>query len=440
MDDRRLEGVAPGAREFLSAGLASFDHACTHASSSRPDDAAQVILSLAHGVEMLCKGVLLHRGEKIHEKGNRTISLRDALDKIGQVRHAPSMLVLVDRRDAIQHAAAYMDPASIRDYVQMAREFVGDVLGTVGVSVDICPEQPSAPSVGQATVGELVEARLGHEVGQQRDASFGGGALAWAQGAGTLRIRILQDGVTSWLTPDDSFEYMPRTDGRYVAAYRQSGGIVVYDLAEGRREVVLETGGPGAVQDGLIAAQGVGVPDGLGGGITLLPADASHIETVSEGGDSPRLSADRVVWQEFREQEHLILSRAVRGGDVEVLVRGGQQPALDGNLLVWTSSGPRPSVFVRDLTSGDERTLSDAGIMPDVRGGLVAFLELRGDLFDLRVVSVSAADEIVRVRDVGFPIGRGPILTDAQVVWESRAGSVEHRLWHLALPRQIGAE
>jgi len=38
MDDSRLERVAPGAREFLSAGLASLDHACTHASSLRPDE------------------------------------------------------------------------------------------------------------------------------------------------------------------------------------------------------------------------------------------------------------------------------------------------------------------------------------------------------------------------------------------------------------------
>jgi hypothetical protein len=144
------------------------------------------------------------------------------------------------------------------------------------------------------------------------------------------------------------------------------------------------------------------------------------------------------VWQEFRENEHLILSRGIEGGEVEVLVRGGQHPALDGNLLVWTGLGPRPEVYIRDLSSGEERTLSDAGIMPDVREGLAAFLELRGDLFDLRVVSVSTIDEILRVRDVGFPIGRGPILTDTDIVWESRAGSVEHRLWRLTLPHQIG--
>jgi hypothetical protein len=379
--------------------------------------------------------VLLHRGESIHEGSNRTISLRSALDRIGKVRHAASMLVLVDRRDAIQHSAAYMDPGGVRDYLQMAQEFTEDLLDDIGVGVTICPEEPPAPRISPPTVGEPLDMKPVEEAVLQRDASYGGGFLAWAQGPQTLRVRLLRRGEVSWLTPADSFEYMPHTDGRHVAAYRQSGGIVVYELATGRREVVVETGGPGAVEEGLIAAQGIGLPGGLGGGVWLLATDASWVEQLSEGGDSPRLSAGRVVWQEFREGEHSILARLVDGGDEELLVHGGKYPAVHENLLAWSDAGSRPRVFARDLSGGEEKVLSEAGIFPDVRNQLVAFLELRGDLFDLRVVDWSNESELVRIRDVGFPIGRGPLLTDSEVVWESKAVSPEHRLWHLALPR-----
>lgn len=344
------------------------------------------------------------------------------------------MLVLVDRRDAIQHAAAYMDPRGVHDYLQMAREFVEELLGTVGVEVDICPEQPMIPQSVLPTIGKLVEPQPADiHVEQQRDASYGGGVLAWAQGHRSLRVRLLREDGVSWLTPSDSFEYMPRTDGRHLVAYRQSGGIVVYDLASGRREVVLETGGPGAVDNGLIAAQGVGVPGGLGGGVWLLTTDASQVERLSEGGDSPRLSHGRVVWQEFRDQEHLVLGRRL-DSEEEILVSGGRDPAIHDDLITWTGSTPRPAVHARDLSTGEEKILSEAGIFPDVRNRLVTFLELRGDLYDLRVVSWSTGVELVRVRDVGFPIGRGPILTDSEVVWESNAGSSEHRLWNLVLP------
>jgi hypothetical protein len=387
---------------------------------------------------MLCKGLLLHRGESIHERGSRTISLRDALDRIGDVRHAASMLVLVDRRDSIQHAAAYSNPSSVADYLQTTREFALDLLSRhMGVDIAICPEEPRPTEAEEPKVGELRETVTADVVGQQRDAAWGGGLLAWAEGSRQLRIRTLRGGQLTWLTQEGEFEYMPRTDGQHVAAYRQSGGIVVYEVASGRREVVFDTGAPGDVSNGYLAAQGIGVPGGIGGGIWLMRTDATQVEQLSDGGDSPRLGGGRVVWQEFREDEHLILGRAVEGGDVTILVRGGQQPAVHDALLAWTDVGALPAVRVWNLASGQGQVISRSGIMPDVRLGRVAYLERRGDMYDVRVVSFPGLEEVAAVRNVGFPVGRGPMLTDDSVVWESGAGGSEHRLWSMKLPRAM---
>jgi hypothetical protein len=326
--------------------------------------------------------------------------------------------------------------------VRMTREFAEDLLRVhLGLAVRICPEQETkAPprAVLEATPVDTFKE------GQQRDAAYGGGVLVWAQGVRSLRVRFLRESVAGgltheqgaeWLTPPRSFEHQPRTDGRTVAAYRQGGGIVVYNLETRSRHVISQTGGPGAVEGPLVAAQGIGIPDGLGGGVWLVPVLGGEPEQLSAAGDSPRLSGGRVVWQETRGEQSVLVERPADGGIPEVIVSDGMHPSLHEGFLAWTTRRGRGAIRVRALSTGDEVEASPSGVFPDIRYERVAFLEQRGERYDLRVVNWRTQATLLAVSDVGFPVGHGPVLTDAEVIWESSAGPREQQLLRRPLPR-----
>jgi hypothetical protein len=430
--DPSLSAVAPGAREFIAAGLASLDHACAHAADPSAGDAAQTVMSLAHGIEMLCKGMLLHRGESIHQRGNLTVSLREALIRVGPVRHAASVQVLADRRDSIQHSAAYMDPRSVQDYVRLVDEFANDLLRETGIVLKPCLTRIGTVPAHKRPGVERVDSL---QAGQQRDADFEHGALVWAQGHTTLRIRASRGGSPYWLSPEGAFEYAPRTDGVFVVAYRQSGGVVVYDLANRSRDLVTETGGPGAVAEGVIAVQGLGVADGLGGGVSLVAIDGSGVEKLSDTGDSPQIDFGRVIWQDFRDGDHLVMSFDLNLQTTSILLRGARHSSIHEDLLAWEGTNAATSgIYARNLATGEEKRVSDSGIFPNVRKGRVAYLAPRDGTYDVVVVDWATGTEQVRVNSVGFPRGRGPVLTDSEVLWESGSMSSEMLLWRFALP------
>lgn len=234
---------------------------------------------------------------------------------------------------------------------------------------------------------------------------------------------------------------MTATNGKIVAAYRQSGGIVIYDVDSRERRLLSETGGPGDVDDELVAAQGLAIEGGLGGGIALLPLDGSEPEVVSEAGDSPKLWAGRVFWQELRGEMVDILARDVGGGVTVAIVNDGVNPSVHDHLIAWTDRASRPSVYVMDLRSGERRTISERGIFPDTKFGRTAFLEHAGpddeapaSRYDLVVYDWLQNTELLRVQEVGFPTGRGPLLTENTVVWEMADERGITQLWEQALP------
>src|SRR5687767_14241939 len=142
---------------------------------------------------------------------------------------------------------------------------------------------------------------------------------------------------------------MPHTNGEWIVAYRQSGGIVLYDAATLTPRLVSETGGPGAVASGFIAAQGVGIPDGLGGGVWLIAIQDGQLEQVSEEGDSPRLSRGQVFWQQLSQDGLEIRMRPVAGGDVSTLASNATHPSVDGSILAWHEWGPTSRLWSMDL-------------------------------------------------------------------------------------------
>lgn len=195
-----------------------------------------------------------------------------------------------------------------------------------------------------------------------------------------------------------------------------------------------ETGGPGAVAGGLIAAQGLGIAGGLAGGVWLIPLTGGEPRQVAPSGDSPRLSGQHVVWQELDEGALKVRIRQVQGGDSRILASNAAHPAFEGPLVVWTDWTGGSRVWVLDVESGDRIQLAEAGVFPDVRGGLVTFLRPRGDRYDVCVSDVRRRQIVFTVEDVGFPTGRGPILTDREVVWESGRGSAINQLRFATLP------
>ena len=95
------------AKPFYRSARDAFYHANSHlASEGTESDAVQVILSLDYSVEMLPKSVLMNRGDDIMPKKGQSLSLPDALERCPEFTNAPSIKILRDRRNSLQHSAA----------------------------------------------------------------------------------------------------------------------------------------------------------------------------------------------------------------------------------------------------------------------------------------------------------------------------------------------
>ena len=407
--------MKPLARPFFRAAIASLEHAFDHSKGTEPGDLAQVLISLDHMCEMLLKAALVQRGETIFQKPRQTLTIWDALKKIGSP-HRAEVEIIHEQRNFVQHFFSYGSMEQITEFLGSAWNFAEE-LAKRELGIDLESHTEARPLRFKGRAGEAVEPSSV----MQRDAHFAAGLLVWAEASnGNLRVRTREpNGVTRWLTPADHFEYMPCTDGDYVAAYRQGGGVVLYSRSAMQRTVLSETGGPGAIEEGVVAAQGLAISGGLGGGIWLAPTDGNEPEQVAADGSSPRLSRGLLVWQELREEEIQIRSRRVSGGSVETVVKNGIHPSIHENLLVWTERGPTARVMAMDMRVRESSIVSPGGIFPNVRSGLIAFLEQFDSNYDLVIYDWEAMKEILRVQGVGFPTGRGPIVTDTYVVWEA---------------------
>lgn len=422
LTEETLKAIRPGARAFLRAGLSSLEHAYSHASGSDSEDAAQVLMSAAHCAEMVCKAAMVQKEKNIFRggRGKETISLREALKELGTREHSAEMQILAGRRDPVYHFASYADMPQALDNLEVVRAYISDLIrDDFGLDLEILVELPrlAEPVPRQ---GSLIE----ETAAAQRDASFGGTLLAWAQGEdGTdrLRIKLMEsNGTRRWLSPPEEFEYMPHTDGRSVVAYRQSGGVIHYDLKSNLRTVLSETGGPGDVQDGIVVAQGIEVVDGLGGGVWLLSPEGGP-EQVSENGDSPRLDLGYVIWQELWGEEMTVRRRSIQSGPMEVLAVNASHFGIHEGLFAFQEMGRAPRLFALELDKGEGPTqVSNRGIFPDARNGRIAYLEVLGDGFNLHVFDWRTRKIVFELENVPFPTGRGPILTDTHVIWEGR--------------------
>jgi hypothetical protein len=427
-----LKGVAAS---FYRAGLDGLAHAEEHLRRDTDLDNSQVILSLFFAIEMLMKAVHVENAKDIFRQKGQTISFGEALKPFKDLSHAPHMRILEEDRHSIQHFAQYAHRSRVDGHMESAINFAAELLQS-HLRLDLAQERgvPAPKAVPTVLRGEAID--LSEEL--QRDAAFGGDVLAWAQArpkSDRLGVRVRRrNGEIHWLSSEDDFEYMPHTDGRLIAAYRQSGGVVVYDLDSGTRDVLSDTGGPGDVQDGIVAAQGLGIENGLGGGTWLIPVESGEPEQLEEQGDSPRISGNRVVWQSLDEDTLAIRIRDLTGGEVSTVERNAAGASLDGRLLAWNEWTGRPAVWVMDLETGDRIKVADAGIMPHVRGDLVAFLRHRDESHDVVVYDFKRREVVHDVEDVGFPTGRGPILSDKEVIWESGRDKGLNHLRFVPLP------
>lgn len=425
-------------RPFYRAAKMAFEHARLHSLLNNDMDAAQVVLSLDFGVEMLLKAVLLNRGKSIMVgKGNYSLSLSEMLKEFQSYKNISSIEVLRVRRNDLQHFAGYTDANATQDHYEATLLFVDEVmeLDFNQKPLDLHPDTSAPPR-------DLLLADLVWNSEQlQRDIDVSdAGIIVWAEGnpdSASLAIFIKQ-GTSEpvKLTPEDEFEYMPKTFGNQVVCYRQSGGIVLYNVETRERTLISEMGGPTAINQRWIAGQGLEIDNGLGGGIWLWDTTISEWALVSKEGDSAKLTDSRVVWQELENDSLTIKYRELEGEEVKTLTRNGTHPSPYGELVAWTDWKGDESLHVTKF-DGTEIYVSKNAIFPCLWENLVAYLQLENDIYSLVIDDVTTGSNVLRVPSVGFPIGSGIAMGQDAVFFESKANRAVHAIWRKTLKQSI---
>ncbi len=410
----------------------ALEHARQHAFGVSALDAAQVVLSLDYAAEMILKAVLLERGESIMQKPGRSIGLLEALKRIGSYSNGPTIEILRERRDNLQHLAASVDSATSQDFYEGVILFIEEVLrGDFELSL------PAELRISPESVLATAESELVNPAAElQRDVHASAGTVVWAQaapGSNALGVFVqVADAGVRRLTPESEFEYMPHTDGRYVVAYRQSGGVVLYDLSIDERRVLSEQGGPTDIRNGFVAAQGLGIPGGLGGGVWIYSMADGSWSQLSDTGDSARLTDQRVIWQQMSHDTMTVRGRDLRGGEVEVVVTGMGHPAPSGGMLAASTwRGSDPEIVLYDETQ--KGRLRTTGIFPHLDGSRLAFLRPAEEGHDLIVMDVDREAVVVNLRAVGFPAGSGPVVDGDWVYFESASDRGIHAVYRSAI-------
>jgi hypothetical protein len=417
------------AKPFYRAALLGFDHALSHSHVDGEMDAAQVILSLDFGLEMLFKAVLLDRDESILQGNKRSIGLNEALKRCGPYKNGSAAEVLRERRDSLQHFAQYTDASTTRDHIEATMSLVEEVL-----KQDFGQSLPEGLESKPVRVPVLSAFELVFDSPQlQRDVwASDDGTVVWAQGVeGTSELvvwvkRVGQDAYQ--LTPKGQFEYMPKSDGQRVVCFRQSGGVIAYDLASKARKVLSETGGAPYVNGPWVAAQGIQIENGLGGGISLWNDDHAKWEHISDGGDTARIDGGSIVWQELGGDKVDIKARKLEGGRISTIASGANHPSPDGEQIAWSEWGNDDWVHVTKL-DGSEIYRAPRGFFPSLKGDLLAYLRKTEEGYELSVDDVDRKSNLFVLPSVGFPTGGGPVLAHDELFFESPFGRPVNAIW-----------
>jgi hypothetical protein len=425
--------MKPIANAFYRAALNALGHAHIHSREDGKDDLVQVVLSLDFAVEMLLKALLLNRDEPIMLSGGRSIGIFEAMKKVKTPTtylDAASIQVLHEMRNNLQHLAGYIDSASVSDMYDTAMRFADEAVLELGEVLPdefkLSPSLARIPTLGGMT--PIFESEF-----LQRDVNARNGTVVWAQGetsSSNLGVWAKQSGQEpTRLTSSDQFEYMPKTDGTSVVAYRQSGGVVLYDLASGERKILSETGGPTDILGNYVATQGREISDGLGGGISLFNRTTETWTDISVGGDSARLTESRIFWQELEGEKLVIKYRALdETNDEHILISSGSHPSPSGELVAWADWIADSEIHVTSIT-GEEVFSGEKGIFPSLCGTTIAYLQPSDDTHILVVQDIYDTDAKVVLPWVGFPIGSGPVVTEDGVYFESSTGRERHAIW-----------
>jgi len=432
--------MKPIARPFYRAALDALYHASVHSSKDRPSDPVQTVLSLDFAVEMLLKAILLNRGESIMASGNRSVGIFDAMKKIKSPTtylDAASIEVLHEKRNNLQHFAGYMDTATVLDLYESTMRFASEAFDELGEKM---PDELRLVTRLTEAAGGFDRFTLVYESEfLQRDVHAAGQVVVWAQGeANSSNLSVWAkegNSPADRLTPPGQFEYMPRTDGRRVAAYRQSGGVVVYDLGSHARTIVSETGGPTDLQGDYVAVQGRDISGGLGGGISILNLKTAAWTTISQTGDSARFNGEEIFWQDLDGEKLVIWCRGIDvAEDDPRRVLAGSHPSPSGELLAWADWAPDPFVHVTTM-SGEEILGGERGIFPSLYGRTLAYLQAEPDASKTKLIvqSVANAVEKVEFSGVGLPAGGGPVVVEDAVYFESKGNRNLNSIWKYQL-------
>jgi hypothetical protein len=425
--------MKPIAKPFYRAALDALGHAHVHSREDGVDDPVQVVLSLDFAVEMLLKALLLNRGESIMLSGGKSIGIFEAMKKVKlptTYLDAASIEVLHEKRNNLQHFAGYMDIATVSDLYDTAVRFAEEAITELGETLP--GEFKLSPSLARIpTLGGMIP--IFESEFLQRDMNARNGTVVWSQGevgSSSLGVWAKQsEQEPTRLTPADTFEYMPKTDGTSVVAYRQSGGVVLYDLASGERKILSETGGPTDILGDYVATQGREISDGLGGGISLFNRTTGMWTDISVGGDSARLTESRIFWQELDGEKLVIKYRAIdETNDEHILIPSGSHPSPSGDLVAWADWVADSEIHVTSIT-GEEVFSGEKGIFPSLCGTTIAYLQPSDDTHILVVQDIYDTDAKVVLPWVGFPIGSGPVVTEDGVYFESSTGRERHAIW-----------
>ncbi len=430
--------MQPAARSFYRTAILAMSHAAKHSAISDESDAIQVVLSLDYGIEMLLKATLLNRGESIMAKPGRTISLPDALKECGHYDNSSSVEILRQHRDNLQHFAGYASSEDCRDLMEGIMLFTEEV-HTKEFSMNL-PKELSAMTV-PSPPKKSENLKPIHESPQlQRDVSGNeaGEVIVWSQAEPNSEALGIyysaNDGQAIKLTPIGQFEYMPRTDGRYVVAYRQGGGVILYDIEKNARTVISETGAPTAVSGGYIGAQGLSIQEGLGGGVWLYEMSSGTWEQLSQSGDSVRISSDYLVWQEYDQKvgTQIIKYRKIKGKEVKSLANVAAAPSPSGRLIAYQDWGPESKIHVIN-TDGNEIYTAENGFFPSLSGKYLSYYRGGNEKYSLLVDNIETGQNLLELNWVGWPMGGTASIGEKAVYFESRSGKDVHAIWKAVL-------
>lgn len=422
-------------QDLFDTAMLALQHASLHSDMREELDVMQVVLSLHFAAEMLLKADLVSMDKSImQEDGQHTITFTDALSRTGKYRNKATISQLGEHRNDLQHIGKRVAEQTVRTLYQESLLFAEEAAKKLGrklpPSIDMLPFR--VPTIAAAE-------RIFDVDAVQRDVDAYGETVVWAQGTeqDTFAVHVqLSSGEVKRLTPEGEFEYMPYTDGMSVVAYRQSGGVVLYDLATGDRKLISETGGATDINKDWIAAQGLAVTGGLGGGIWLYSrrrGEWFEVEPSASAGGA-QLGSDSVVWMDLDDSQQVI--RRVSLADLSepspvVVVRNATHPSISGRRLAYDTRAQHPGVGVAVAETGEELHAVVNGLFPHVHGGMVAYLSHDHEGYWLGLDDVARKRSIVERTKIGFPLGRSPVLTEHAVYFEASTAEGRHSIYRM---------